>query len=160
MAKAKPLPSSPPNMASAGNFTSSMMMSAIWLPACPIFLSDLPTLMPAVSIGTIKAETCAFLGKASLLVRAMINATFANGALVMYRFVPFNTQPLPDFTAVVCIAAESDPDPGSVRPKDAISPAAKRGSHSAFCASVPPFLNAEHTMPTLIDVTERKHGAA
>ena len=111
--------------------------------------------MPGVSIGTIKAETCAFLGKASLLVRAMISATLANGALVIYRLVPFNTQPLPDCTAMVCMAAESEPDPGSVRPKEATSPAANRGNHSDFCASVPPFLNAEHTIPTLMDAIDR-----
>ena len=31
------------------------------------------------------------------------------------------------------------------------SPAATRGSHSAFCASVPPFFRAEQAMPMLID---------
>ena len=90
----------------------------------------------------------------------VLSATFAKGALVMYRFVPFSTQPLPERTAIVCIAAESDPEPGSVNPKLAISPAARRGSHSAFCASVPPFFSAEQTMPMLIEMIERNAGIA
>ena len=61
---------------------------------------------------------------------------------------------------MVRIPAESLPDPGSVSPKQAISPAASRGSHSACCASVPPFLSAEATMPMLIEMIERKHGIA
>jgi hypothetical protein len=62
---------------------------------------------------------------------------------------------LPERTAVVCSPAESDPDPGSVSPKLAMSPAARRGSQAAFCSSVPPFLIAEQTMPRLIDTIER-----
>ena len=59
------------------------------------------------------------------------------------------------FTAMGCIAAESEPDPGSVSAKEAISPSASRGSHSAFCASVPPFLKAEQTIPVLIEIAAR-----
>ena len=76
--------------------------------------------------------------------------------------VPFNIQPLPEGSgrAVVCMAALSEPEPGSVRPKQAISPAAMRGHHWAFCASVPPFLIAELNIPTLIEKIERNAGAA
>ncbi len=59
------------------------MMSAMCDPAWPIFLSDFPTVMPGVSIGTMKAETWAFLGSASFDVRAMMTAIFASGALVI-----------------------------------------------------------------------------
>ena len=55
------------------------MMSAIWLPDWPIFLSDLPIDTPGASIGTMKAETWAFLGRFSFEVRAMIRPTFAKG---------------------------------------------------------------------------------
>ena len=53
------------------------------------------------------------------------------------------------------MAALSLPEPGSVRPKQAIAPPAILGHHSAFCASVPPFLIAELNMPTLIEKIER-----
>ena len=59
------------------------MMSEMCEPDWPIFLSGLPRETPGESIGTRKAETCAFLGSASLLVRAMISATSAWGALVI-----------------------------------------------------------------------------
>ena len=62
--------------------------------------------------------------------------------------------------AKVAMAALSDPLPGSVRPKQAIAPSAIFGHHSAFCASVPPFLIAELNMPTLIEKMLRKAGAA
>jgi len=74
--------------------------------------------------------------------------------------VPFKTQPLSVCVAVVWSPAESEPDPGSVRPKQAISPDATRGSHSAFCASVPPFFSAEANMPMLIEMIDRKAGIA
>ena len=61
---------------------------------------------------------------------------------------------------MVAIAAESDPEPGSVRPKQAISPPAMRGHHSFCCASVPPFFKAELNIPILIEKIERKAGAA
>ena len=103
IAKTKPLPVSPPSSASPGTRTSSSMMSEICEPDCPIFLSGEPVETPGAFIGTRKALTCAFLGSASLLVRAMISATSAWGALVIYRLVPFKIQPLPSGsgTAVV-----------------------------------------------------------
>jgi len=55
----------------------------MWLPAWPIFLSDLPIDTPGASIGTTNAETWAFFGRFSLLVRAMIRPTLAKGELVM-----------------------------------------------------------------------------
>ena len=83
MAKRKPCPVSPPKSASPGTCTSSSITSAMCDPAWPIFLSGLPVETPGVSIGTMKALTCAFLGSASFSVRAMISATSAWGALVM-----------------------------------------------------------------------------
>ena len=41
-----------------------------------------------------------------------------------------------------------------------MSPAAMRGSHFAFCASVPPFFSAEQNMPMLIEMIERNAGIA
>ena len=58
-------------------------MSEMCEPDWPIFLSGEPRETPGAFIGTRKAETWAFLGRASLLVRAMISATSAWGALVM-----------------------------------------------------------------------------
>ena len=74
---------------------------------------------------------------------------------VVAAIVPWNGP-----SAVVAMAALSLPEPGSVRPKQVIDPAATLGHHSAFWASVPPFLIAELNMPTLIEKIERKAGAA
>lgn len=60
--------------------------------------------------------------------------------LVMKHFVPLITHsPVASSTlAVVRVAPASEPPSGSVRPNaPRISPAHSRGSHSAFCSSVP-----------------------
>ncbi len=74
--------------------------------------------------------------------------------------MPFSTQPLPERTAIVCMPAESLPEPGSVSPKAVTIPPAIWGSHADFCSSVPPLRSAELTMPMVIEMIERKHGIA
>jgi hypothetical protein len=57
---------------------------------------------------------------------------------VMNAFDPLITQVSPSSTARVRVPPASVPQPGSVRPNAPIrSPVTSRGSHSAFCASVP-----------------------
>src|SRR5689334_23393811 len=58
--------------------------------------------------------------------------------LVIHIFVPDTSQSLPSLTALVAMLDGSEPESGSVRPKQPIaSPAAIRGSHSCFCSSEP-----------------------
>ena len=58
--------------------------------------------------------------------------------LVIQSFSPLRTQPSPSRRALVRIEAASEPAPGSVRQKAAISsPVASLGIQVAFCASVP-----------------------
>ena len=71
-------------------------------------------------------------------MRAQITATSATLPLVIHILVPFSTQSSPSRTARVRIEPGSEPESGSVRPKQPISsPAAMRGSHSCFCSSEP-----------------------
>src|SRR5947209_8133650 len=80
----------PPTIPAAGTRTSSNITSAVCVPFCPIFLSDLPTLSPGNPASTRNAET----PRASLLDRSVLANTVnrpACGALVMKRFVPLST---------------------------------------------------------------------
>ena len=59
-------------------------------------------------------------------------------ALVMNIFDPFTTQRPSRCSAVVRTLPASEPAPGSVRPNAAsFRPAARSGSHSRFCSSLP-----------------------
>ena len=58
--------------------------------------------------------------------------------LEMKVFWPLMTQESPSLTAVVRMAARSEPVPGSVMATAVMmSPVAQPGSHFAFCSSVP-----------------------
>ena len=60
--------------------------------------------------------------------------------LVIHSLLPLRTQSEPSRRAEVRIEAGSEPESGSVSPKQPIaSPAAIRGSHSCFCSSEPYF---------------------
>ena len=86
---------------------------------------------PGVSVGTTKPRIAPS-------VRAQTTATSATVPLVIHIFVPLSTQSSPSRTATVRIDAGSEPESGSVRPKQPISsPAAIPGSHCAFCCSEP-----------------------
>ena len=57
---------------------------------------------------------------------------------MIHILVPLRTQSSPSRRARVRIDAGSEPESGSVRPKQPIaSPAAIRGSHCCFCSSEP-----------------------
>jgi hypothetical protein len=71
-------------------------------------------------------------------VLAHTTATSAIEPLVIHIFVPLRTQSPPSRRARVRIEPGSEPESGSVSPKQPIaSPAAIRGSHSSFCSSEP-----------------------
>ncbi len=71
-------------------------------------------------------------------------ATCAIEARPIQRLAPVITQSSPSRRAKVVMLPGSDPEPGSVRPKQPItSPAAMRGSHSVFCSSEPCFAIAD-----------------
>ena len=59
-------------------------------------------------------------------------------AFVMKIFEPFTIHCPSRSSARVCVAPASEPAPGSVSPNAAsLLPAARSGSHSRFCSSVP-----------------------
>ncbi|MDH6187334.1 hypothetical protein M2168_000366 [Streptomyces sp. CZ24] len=87
---------------------------------------------PGVPVGTRKAV------RPFSPVRAKTSATSATVPLVMKILAPSMTQSPPSRRARVDTDPASDPVPGSVSAKQpSASPAASRGSHSAFCSSVP-----------------------
>jgi hypothetical protein len=66
------------------------------------------------------------------------NSEIGVPTLVMNDFAPSITHSPPSSTALVCVAPESDPAPGSVSPNPAMrSPLASGTSHRCFCSSVP-----------------------
>jgi len=77
----------------------------------PILSSFLRTEKPSASVGMMKAEISCF----AFPVRAYPMTTFATDPFVANDFVPFRTHSSPLSSAVVRIAAASDPLPGSVR---------------------------------------------
>src|SRR5690606_8257055 len=86
---------------------------------------------PGVSVGTMKP-----LMPSS--VRAQMIATWARLPLVIHILDPLMIQSEPFRRAWVRMDAGSEPESGSVKPKQPItSPAAIRGSHSCFCSSEP-----------------------
>ena len=73
-------------------------------------------------------------------VRAQMIATWARLPLVIHILDPLMIQSEPSRRAWVRMDAGSEPESGSVKPKQPItSPAAIRGSHSCFCSSEPNF---------------------
>ena len=72
-------------------------------------------------------------------MRHHTTATSATEPLVIHILVPSRIQSPPGSRrAVVRIEPGSEPESGSVRPKQPMaSPAAMRGSHSCFCSSEP-----------------------
>ncbi len=87
---------------------------------------------PGVSVGTTKPRTPSS-------VAAHTTATLATEPLVIHIFVPSRIQSPPStWRATVRIELGSDPESGSVRPKQPIaSPAAIAGSQRCFCSSEP-----------------------
>ena len=69
----------------------------------------------------------------------MTTSSSATVPFVHQSFSPLRTNawPSPVGTAVVCIAAGSDPTPASVRAKAEMAPRARRGKYRRFCSSVP-----------------------
>jgi hypothetical protein len=86
---------------------------------------------PGVPRGTRKPRTPSS-------VRAQTTATSAAEPFVIHIFDPCRIQSSPSRRARVRMEPGSDPESGSVRPKQPMaSPAAIRGSHSCFCSSEP-----------------------
>jgi hypothetical protein len=86
---------------------------------------------PGVPRGTRKPRTPSS-------VRAHTTATSATEPFVIHIFEPCRIQSSPSRRARVRMDAGSEPESGSVRPKQPMaSPAAIRGSHSCFCSSEP-----------------------
>src|SRR5688572_16056696 len=73
-------------------------------------------------------------------VRAQTIATSATFPFVIHILVPLMIQSDPSFRAPVRMDAGSDPESGSVKPKQPMmSPAAIPGSQVSFCSSDPNF---------------------
>ena len=69
---------------------------------------------------------------------AQTTKTSAMGELEIQFFAPERRKPPSTVRARVVMLPGSEPESGSVRPKQPMaSPAASRGSHACFCASVP-----------------------
>lgn len=86
---------------------------------------------PGVFVGTRKPRTPSSVCAQTTEIAAML-------ASPIHRFRPVRTQSSPSRRANVVIDPGSDPEPGSVRPKQPIaSPVLMRGSHSCFCSSDP-----------------------
>ena len=102
----------------------------------PIFSSIRPTANPGKSLSTIKALIPRVPACGSVI--AKIEFTCARPPFVIKRLEPLRIYVSPLRTALVCIAAASDPEPASVKPKAAVhSPLARRGIYLRFCCSFP-----------------------
>ncbi len=135
MAILKPSPSSPRRF-DAGTTTSTRAKAEVSVERCPILSRCFSIVTPGVSIGTTNAEMprCPLSGS----VFANTTVQVAWPAFVMKVFDPLRTYSSPRRTAVVFIRATSDPASGSDRPNEQrIGSSMRRGSHSAFCSSVP-----------------------
>jgi len=110
----------------------------------PILSSFLRTEKPSASVGMMNAEISCFCRP----VRAYPMTTFATEAFVAKDFVPFRTHSFPLSSAVVRIAAASDPLPGSVSAYAPIhSPRATGTRYRRFCSSVPYRRRGSQTSP-------------
>src|ERR1043166_9116284 len=103
------------------------------------------TFTPGHVVSTMNAVICRFSLPLTTLdgVRAMTTISSALVPLVHQSFSPFRIQACPSSlgTAVVSIAAGSDPTPGSVRANAEIAPLASRGKYFFFWASDPNILS-------------------
>ena len=85
--------------------------------------------------------------------------TSANGALVMYLFVPEITHSSPSRRAVVANPDGSDPAPSSVSANDAThSPEAIFGRYAFFCSSVAPSSRTCPAIPLFVPNIDRNDG--
>ena len=93
---------------------------------------------PDVSVGTTKPRTAPPSGPSGS-VRAHTTATSATDPLVIHILAPSSTQsPEASRRAIVRIELGSEPESGSVNPKQPISsPAAIPGNHRCLCSSEP-----------------------
>jgi hypothetical protein len=124
-------PRAPGSIASAGSRTPSRISSLVTEARSDSFRSMFRVVKPGVPRGTTKPRTPSS-------ARAHTTATSAKPPLVIHIFVPSSTQSSPSRRARVRIDPGSEPESGSVSPKQPIaSPAAIRGSHSCFCSSLP-----------------------
>ena len=103
------------------------------------------TSTPGQSISTMNAVICFFSLPPTIFegVRAITTSSSALVPLVHHSFSPFRIQASPSSlgTALVSIAAGSDPTPCSVRANAEIAPLARRGKYFFFCASLPNILS-------------------
>src|ERR1044071_3215807 len=128
--------SSGPSMFSSGTSQLSNDSSAVTEVRLPIFTRSLPTVKPGESRSTMNAEMPRL--PACLLVEVKMINTLAIGALVMNIFEPLSIHRSPRCSAVVFMAAASEPEPGSVNPNAPIhSPEQSFGRYFSFCSSVP-----------------------
>jgi hypothetical protein len=89
-------------------------------------------------------------------VRAARATTPARSPFVTHIFVPLMTYSSPSGTALLRRACESLPESGSDREKaPRISPVAMRGSHWAFCSSVPKRLTRFDTIVCVLSTPDR-----
>src|SRR5207249_6649444 len=99
------------------------------------------TFTPGHAVSTMNAVICRFSFPFTTLdgVRAITTSNSAFVPLVHHSFSPFRFHAWPSGvgTAVVSIAAGSEPTPGSVRAKAEIAPFARRGRYFFFWVSVP-----------------------
>ncbi len=135
IANLKPSPSRPSRF-SAGTSQSVKISSAVCDPLMPIFSSMRPTEKPGKSFSTMKALIPRVPTFGSVI--AKMELTCASPPFVMKRFDPLRIYLSLLRTANVCIAAASEPEPASVRPKAAShSPLASGGKYLLFCCSLP-----------------------
>ena len=133
----KPPPSAPSRFA-AGTRQSSKNSSLVSCDAMPILWRRLPFVNPLrfASTTNIEIPRCAFFGSGSVFAATITRSH--SWPFEMNVFWPFSTQSPPSLTAVVAIAARSEPVPGSVMPSAVTSsPEAQPGSQRCFCSSVP-----------------------
>src|SRR6202034_371830 len=91
---------------------------------------------PGRSVSTRNPRTESPLSSPSSLAQMM--ATSAIEPDVIHIFSPLRMYSPPDFRARVVMPAGFDSKPGSVNPKQpSLSPEARAGSHTFFCASDP-----------------------
>src|SRR5919201_3412797 len=134
-----PSPSSPRRL-SAGTRQPLKKISPVVEPLIPIFGSMRPTSNPGASAATTKALIPEWSADGSVFANTVY--TRATPAFVMNRLPPLSTYSSPSRTAVVRIAAESEPEPGSVSAyAPSHSPDASFGRKRCFCSSSPASFN-------------------
>ena len=120
------------SIADAGTRTSSKINSLVIDARSEILWCTSCVVNPGVPFSTRKPRT------PSSSVRAHTTATSEIEPLVIHILLPVRIQSSPSRRARVRIEPGSEPESGSVRPKQPIaSPVAIRGSHCCFCSSLP-----------------------